>query len=51
MLDFKYGVFLIFDLVFEGVSSLLISPVKLNGVVSLEMNLKRRLELHVTVLI
>ena len=38
LLDFKYGVFLIFDLVFEGVSSLLISPVKLNGAVLLEMN-------------
>ena len=44
LLDFKYGVFLIFDLVFEGISSLLISPVKLNGAVSLEMNLRRRLE-------
>ena len=44
LLDFKYGVFLIFDLVFEGISSLLISPVKLNGAVSLEMNLRHRLE-------
>lgn len=33
-----------FDLVFEGVSSLLISPAKLNGAVLLEMNLRRRLE-------
>ena len=44
MLGFKYGVFLIFDLVFEGVSSLLISPAKLNGAVLLEINLRRRLE-------
>lgn len=44
LLDFKYGVFLIFDLVFEGVSSLLISPAKLNGAVLLEMNLRCRLE-------
>lgn len=44
LLGFKYGVFLIFDLVFEGVSSLLISPAKLNGAVLLEINLRRRLE-------